>query len=112
MTGTADTEAAEFKKIYDLEVLVIPTNMPMIRIDFPDVIYQDPQGKVRSRYRMRLKRFTRKANRCWWVRVNIDVSEQLSKKLKKQGIPHDVLNAKNHEKRSGDHRQWPARKGR
>ena len=48
MTGTADTEAAEFKKIYDLDVMVMPTNKPMIRNDFPDVIYKTRKGKIRS----------------------------------------------------------------
>ena len=97
MTGTADTEAAEFKKIYDLDVMVIPTNMPMIRTDFPDSIY-----KTRSeKYEAALDEIMECHKRGQPVlvgTVSVDVSESLSKKLKKRGISHTILNAKNHEK--------------
>jgi len=97
MTGTADTEAAEFKKIYNLEVVVIPTNLPMIRTDFSDVIYKTK----REKYEAALDEIEQLHTRGQPVLVgtiSIDVSEQLSKKLKARGIPHEVLNAKHHEK--------------
>jgi preprotein translocase subunit SecA len=67
MTGTADTEAAEFKKIYNLDVSVVPTNMPMIRTDFPDVIYKTRKEKFDAASR-RSKNSTKRASRCWWAR--------------------------------------------
>ncbi len=97
MTGTADTEAAEFKKIYNLDVVVIPTNLPMIRMDFSDVIYKTK----REKYEAALDEIEQLHTRGQPVLVgtiSIDVSEQLSKKLKARGIPHEVLNAKHHEK--------------
>ena len=97
MTGTADTEAAEFKKIYNLEVAVIPTNMPMIRIDFPDVIYKTRREKFNAAIE-EIKALYEKGQPVLVGTVSIDISEQLAGKLKKQGIPHEVLNAKNHEK--------------
>jgi preprotein translocase subunit SecA len=97
MTGTADTEAAEFKKIYNLDVSVIPTNMPMIRTRLSRCDLQDPPGKVRCRYRGD-QSTQQKGQPVLVGTVSIDISEQLAKKLKKQGIPHEVLNAKNHEK--------------
>jgi preprotein translocase subunit SecA len=97
MTGTADTEAAEFKKIYNLDVSVIPTNMPMIRTDFPDVIYKTRREKFDAAIE-EIKALNKKGQPVLVGTVSIDISEQLAKKLKKQGIPHEVLNAKNHEK--------------
>ncbi len=97
MTGTADTEAAEFKKIYNLDVSVIPTNMPMIRIDFPDVIYKTRREKFNAAIE-EIKALHHKGQPVLVGTVSIDISEQLAGKLKKQGIPHEVLNAKNHEK--------------
>ncbi len=97
MTGTADTEAAEFKKIYNLDVSVIPTNMPMIRIDFPDVIYKTRREKFNAAIE-EIKALYQKGQPVLVGTVSIDISEQLAKKLKQQGIPHEVLNAKNHEK--------------
>ena len=97
MTGTADTEAAEFKKIYDLDVMVIPTNMPMIRKDFPDVIYKTRQDKFDS-VLDEIEQLHAKGQPVLVGTISIDVSESLSKKLKKRGIKHSVLNAKNHEK--------------
>jgi len=96
MTGTADTEAAEFKKIYDLEVVVIPTNEPMIRVDYPDAIYQTKKEK----YDAVLDEIVELHSRGQPVlvgTVSIDVSEELSTRLKKRGVPHNVLNAKNHQ---------------
>ena len=97
MTGTADTEAAEFKKIYNLDVSVIPTNMPMIRQDFSDVIYKTRREKFSAAIE-EIKALYKKGQPVLVGTVSIDISEQLAKNLKKQGIPHEVLNAKNHEK--------------
>jgi len=97
MTGTADTEAAEFKKIYDLDVMVIPTNMPMIRKDFPDVIYKTRQDKFEA-VLDEIEELHAKGQPVLVGTISIDVSESLSQKLKKRGIKHSVLNAKNHEK--------------
>jgi preprotein translocase subunit SecA len=97
MTGTADTEAAEFKKIYDLDVMVIPTNMPMIRTDFSDVIYKTRQDKFDS-VLDEIEQLHAKGQPVLVGTISIDVSESLSMKLKKRGIKHSVLNAKNHEK--------------
>jgi preprotein translocase subunit SecA len=97
MTGTADTEAAEFKKIYDLDVMVIPTNMPMIRTDFADVIYKTRDDKFNS-VLDEIEQLHAKGQPVLVGTISIDVSESLSKKLKKRGIKHSVLNAKNHEK--------------
>ena len=97
MTGTADTEAAEFKKIYDLDVAVIPTNMEMIRSDFPDAIYKTKREKFNAAID-EIIALHREGQPVLVGTVSIDVSESFSKKLKKRGIPHTVLNAKNHEK--------------
>ncbi|UCG09534.1 MAG: preprotein translocase subunit SecA [Desulfobacterales bacterium] len=97
MTGTADTEATEFKKIYNLDVMVIPTNMPMIRHDFPDVIYKTRREKFEAALD-EIEELNQKGQPVLVGTISIDVSEDLSKKLKKRGIPHSVLNAKNHEK--------------
>jgi len=97
MTGTADTEAAEFKKIYDLDVAVIPTNMPMIRIDFQDAIYKTKREKYEA-VLDEIEELYRRGQPVLVGTISIDVSESLSQKLKKRGIPHEVLNAKNHEK--------------
>ncbi|MGD9056670.1 MAG: preprotein translocase subunit SecA [Desulfobacterales bacterium] len=97
MTGTADTEAAEFKKIYDLDVMVIPTNKPMIRDDYPDAIYKTRQEKFDSVID-EIKELHANGQPVLVGTISIDVSENLSKKLKKRGIKHSVLNAKNHEK--------------
>ncbi|MCF8110574.1 MAG: preprotein translocase subunit SecA [Desulfobacteraceae bacterium] len=96
MTGTADTEAAEFKKIYDLEVVIIPTNEPMIREDHPDMIYMTKKEKYDAAIEEIIE--LNKIGRPVLVgTVSIDVSEYLSSLLKKRGILHNVLNAKNHE---------------
>ena len=97
MTGTADTEAAEFKKIYDLDVVIIPTNKPMVRKDHPDMIFKTKKEK----YNAVLDEIVEKHEKGQPVLVgtiNIDVSESLSKKLKRRGIKHEVLNAKIHDK--------------
>jgi len=96
MTGTADTEAAEFKKIYDLDVNVIPTHMQMVRIDYPDVIYKTRKEKFEAALD-EIEYLHDKGQPVLVGTISIDVSEDLSKKLKKRGIKHSVLNAKNHE---------------
>ncbi|MBT8356379.1 MAG: preprotein translocase subunit SecA [Deltaproteobacteria bacterium] len=97
MTGTADTEATEFKKIYDLDVAVIPTNMDMIRNDFPDAIYKTRREKFNA-VMDEIEELHQNGQPVLVGTISIDVSEDLSKKLKKRGIKHTVLNAKNHEK--------------
>ena len=97
MTGTADTEAAEFKKIYDLDVMVIPTNQSMIRIDNPDVIYKTRKEKFDAAIN-EIVELNKKGQPVLVGTISIDVSENFAKKLKKRGIKHSVLNAKNHEK--------------
>jgi preprotein translocase subunit SecA len=96
MTGTAETEAAEFKKIYDLDVVVIPTNKPMIRFDYPDVIYKTRKEKFNAAIE-EIAELHEKGQPVLVGTISIDVSENLSLQLKKRGIQHSVLNAKNHE---------------
>jgi len=97
MTGTADTEAAEFKKIYNLDVVVIPTNMPMIRIDNTDVIYKTEEEKF-SAVIEEIKELHDRNRPVLVGTISIEKSELLSKYLSKRGIRHNILNAKNHEK--------------
>ena len=95
MTGTADTEAVEFKKIYDLEVVVIPTNLPMIRDDNPDLIYKTEQEKFDAAVD-EIKDLHKRGQPALVGTISIEKSEYLAKRLKKIGIAHNVLNAKNH----------------
>lgn len=97
MTGTADTEAAEFKKIYNLDVVVIPTNMPMIRIDYPDVVYRTEKEKFNAVIE-EIVELHRKGRPVLVGTISIEKSEILSKMLSRRGIKHNVLNAKHHEK--------------
>ena len=97
MTGTADTEAAEFKKTYDLDVSVIPTNKTMIRNDYADVIYKTRQEKFDAALDEIIE-LHKKGQPVLVGTISIDVSENFAKKLKQRGIKHSVLNAKNHEK--------------
>jgi len=97
MTGTAETEAAELKEIYGLDVVVIPTNKPVIRKDHPDVIYKTMKAKYDAVVKEIEKNY--RIGRPVLVGTNsIEASEYLSSLLKKKGIPHQVLNAKYHEK--------------
>lgn len=97
MTGTADTEAEEFKKIYNLEVLVIPTNMPMIRDDNNDLIYKTEEEKIKAV--IDEVKDLHKAKRPVLIgTISIEKSELLSKYLTRAGVKHHVLNAKNHER--------------
>src|SRR4030066_1203732 len=97
MTGTADTEAEEFAKIYNLEVVVIPTNKPMIRDDYPDVIYKTEKGKFNAVIK-EIEELHKKGQPVLVGTISIEKSEILSNLLKKKGIPHSVLNAKYHER--------------
>lgn len=97
MTGTADTEAAEFKKIYNLDVLVIPTNMPMIREDHNDLIYKTEKEKINAVIK-EVKELNKEKRPVLIGTISIEKSEMLSKHLIRSGIKHHVLNAKNHEK--------------
>ncbi|MFZ1955218.1 MAG: preprotein translocase subunit SecA [Desulfobacterales bacterium] len=97
MTGTADTEAVEFKKIYSLEVMVIPTDKPMIRKDYSDVIYKTRREKYNAAID-EIVELHRRGQPVLVGTISIDVSEQVSDSLKKRGIKHTVLNAKIHEK--------------
>lgn len=96
MTGTAATEAKEFKEIYGLEVVVIPTNKPMIRIDYEDLIYKTEAAKFKAVVE-EVKQRHQKGQPVLVGTVSIEKNELLSKMLKKAGVPHNVLNAKNHE---------------
>jgi preprotein translocase subunit SecA len=95
MTGTAETEAPEFKKIYGLDVLVIPTHQPMVRDDFPDMIYKTKKEKYEAAIK-EIIRLHRKGQPVLVGTISIDVSEDMSRQLKKRGIKHNVLNAKHH----------------
>ena len=100
MTGTALTEEDEFRTIYNLDVIEVPTNRPMIRFDYEDQIFRTERGKFAA--------VIRKIQECYAKKqpvlvgtVSIEKSELLSALLKRQGIPHQVLNAKHHEKEAG-----------
>lgn len=97
MTGTADTEAPEFKKIYNLDVVVMPTNQPMVRDDYADVIYKNEAAKYRAVVE-EIAELYEKGRPVLVGTISIDVSEKISNMLKKAKIPHEVLNAKHHER--------------
>ena len=97
MTGTAMTEEAEFEEIYNLDVVAIPTNKPMIRKDENDVIYKNEAAKYRAVVES-IKESHKKGQPVLIGTVSIEKSEKLSKLLQKERIPHEVLNAKSHEK--------------
>jgi preprotein translocase subunit SecA len=97
MTGTADTEAAEFRKIYNLDVMVIPTNMSMRRTNYSDVIYKTGDEKFRAVVG-EIKELNQSGRPVLVGTISIEKSERLSQLLKKQGVPHNVLNAKHHER--------------
>ena len=97
MTGTALTEENEFREIYGLDVIEVPTNRPMIRLDQNDVVYKNQAGKYRAII-AQIKACHEKGQPVLVGTVSVDKSEFLSALLKKQGVPHNVLNAKHHEK--------------
>ena len=97
MTGTAMTEAAEFYAIYGLDVVAIPTNKPLIRIDYPDVVYRTPAEKWRAIVN-EIVEYHKTGRPILVGTVSIENSEKLSEMLRRRGIPHSVLNAKHHER--------------
>jgi preprotein translocase subunit SecA len=97
MTGTAETEEAEFRKIYNLPVIVIPTNLPMIRKDYPDVVYKTENGKFKAIV-AEIATVHQTGQPVLVGTISIEKSELLSGMLKRCGLPHQVLNAKYHEK--------------
>ena len=97
MTGTAETEKNEFKKIYYLGVVVVPTNKPLARKDLSDVVFKTVGAKYRATIK-RISELHEKGQPVLVGTVSIEVSEAISKLLKKEGISHEVLNAKHHER--------------
>ena len=97
MTGTALTEEQEFRSIYNLDVIAIPTNLPVIRVDHPDVVYKGKDGKFNAVIND-IEESHKKGQPVLVGTISIETSEYLSHLLKKRGIPHNVLNAKYHEK--------------
>ena len=97
MTGTAQSSAEEFHKVYKLDSIVIPTNKPMVRKDMPDRIYKTEAGKLRAIVR-EIKEMREKNQPVLVGTVSIEKNEMLSLMLEREGIAHNVLNAKNHEK--------------
>ena len=97
MTGTAQTEEEEFRAIYKLDVIVIPTNMPMIRVDHPDCVYKSEMGKFNSVIN-EIVECHKRGQPVLIGTISIEKSELLSGMLKRRGVPHQVLNAKYHER--------------
>ncbi len=97
MTGTALTEEQEFRSIYNLDVVAIPTNLPIIRIDHPDVVYKETNGKFNA-VMDDIEHSHKKGQPLLVGTISIETSEHLSTLLKRRGIPHNVLNAKYHDK--------------
>lgn len=97
MTGTAKTEEEEFRKIYGMDVVVIPTNKPMIRVDYPDVVYKTKRAKFAAIVK-EIEELHAQGRPILVGTISIETSEMLSDMLRKRGIPHQVLNAKYHEK--------------
>ncbi len=97
MTGTADTEAEEFQKIYKLDVTVVPTNRPMLRQDHHDVVYKNEKGKFRA-VLTELEDCYKRGQPVLVGTVSVEKSEVVASILRKKGIPHNVLNAKQHER--------------
>jgi preprotein translocase subunit SecA len=111
MTGTAETEAAEFAKIYNLDVVVIPTNRELIRKEYPDVVYRTEKEKFEAvvngimqednSYANGIRHFHERGQPVLVGTISIEKSEAIAAILKKAGVPHQVLNAKQHERESG-----------
>ncbi|MBI1790350.1 MAG: preprotein translocase subunit SecA [Acidobacteria bacterium] len=97
MTGTAETEAAEFDKIYKLDVTVIPTNQPMVRKEHSDIVYRTEVEKFRNAAK-EIQALNQRGQPVLVGTISVEKSERLSGILKKMGIKHEVLNAKNHER--------------
>jgi preprotein translocase subunit SecA len=97
MTGTAETEAAEFEKTYKLDVMVIPTNRTMVRKEYQDMVYRTEEEKFRNAAK-EIKGLNEKGQPVLVGTISVEKSERLSALLKKMGVKHEVLNAKNHER--------------
>ncbi|KKS57656.1 MAG: Protein translocase subunit SecA [Candidatus Nomurabacteria bacterium GW2011_GWF1_42_40] len=97
MTGTAATSAEEFLKVYGLDVIVIPTNRPVVRLDHPDLIFQSEKGKFQA-IAKKVKELNMKGTPVLIGTISIEKNELLSVYLKQEGVTHTILNAKNHEK--------------
>jgi len=97
MTGTAETEAAEFEKTYKLDVMVIPTNRTMVRKEFQDMVYRTEEEKFRNAAK-EIKTLNEKGQPVLVGTISVEKSERLAGLLKKMGVKHEVLNAKNHER--------------
>ena len=97
MTGTAATSAEEFLKVYGLDVIIIPTNSPVVRIDHSDLIFQTEKGKFQA-IAKKVKELNLKGQPVLIGTISIEKNELLSVYLKQEGVPHTILNAKNHEK--------------
>ncbi len=110
MTGTAKTSSEEFYKVYGLEVIEVPTNKPVTRIDQNDLIFQTEQGKFAALAR-HVKALHQKGQPVLIGTVSIEKNELLSNYLKREGVPHEMLNAKNHE-REGEIVAGAGEKGR
>src|SRR3990170_408189 len=97
MTGTAETEAAEFAKIYNLDVTVIPTNCPLVRHEYSDIVYRTERAKFNAVVE-EIRDLHARGQPALVGTISIEKSERLSEMLKRAGLPHEVLNAKQHEK--------------
>ena len=97
MTGTAETEAAEFDKIYKLDVIVAPTNRPLLRKEYHDIVYRTEEEKFRNAAK-EIKELNAKGQPVLVGTVSVEKSEKLSGILKRMGVKHEVLNSKNHER--------------
>lgn len=97
MTGTAETSSEEFFKVYGLEVIVVPTNQPIIRLDHSDVIFQTEKGKFQA-IAKKVKELNKKGQPVLIGTISIEKNELLSMYLKQEGVQHVILNAKNHER--------------
>ena len=97
MTGTAATSAEEFDKVYGLEVIIVPTNKPMIRKDLPDIVYKTEEEKFRAVIE-KIKECFKKGQPILVGTRSIEKNEYLGKLLEREGIPHQILNAKNHQR--------------
>ncbi|MCD6528290.1 preprotein translocase subunit SecA [bacterium] len=110
MTGTAATSAEEFDKVYGLDVVIVPTNKPMIRKDEPDLVFKTMEGKFKAVV-AEIKKRHQKGQPVLVGTTSIEKNEYLGKLLDREGIPHQILNAKNHEK-EGEIIAQAGRKGR
>ena len=97
MTGTADTEALEFNQIYGLDVIIIPTNVPMVRTDHNDLVFLTKDAKYKALVE-EIESLRKNSSPILVGTVSVESSEQVSEFLKNKNIPHQILNAKHHEK--------------